>query len=119
EVTAVAQTWWDRLRGRHTAAPRAAEFFDRLKSRKAEVGEALQKSTKAARRFDGEGGPVVAPPGAEATPAPSDQPRRPAPRPATPGGVGPQAEKAPQDYASRLMQAKRKAMEERDKKKEE
>jgi hypothetical protein len=42
-------------------------------------------------------------------------PPRPAPGPAAPPKVGPEGEQEPADFASRLMRAKRRAMEERDK----
>jgi hypothetical protein len=114
EVVGPVQRMWDRLRGR-TPIPKQAEFLDRLKSRKATVSESLEKE-KAARRFDaGEGGPVVtAPPGADdMREAPKPTPRRPTKpelQPATDEG---------DDFASRLMKAKKKAMEGRDMKKEE
>ena len=93
---------------------RLEDAFDRLRSRKAEVSESLQKE-KAARRFEGgEGGPVVAPPpGAdEMREAPKPTVRRPAPQQPEPA-----AEQ--EDFASRLMKAKKKAMEGREPKKEE
>lgn len=112
-VVEPVQRFWDRLRGR-TPAPKQPEFFDRLRSRKAEISESLAKD-KAARRFDaGEGGPtIVAPPGADemretpkpTTPRPTKQPE-------------PTAEQG-EDFASRLMKAKKKAMEGRDRKKDE
>ena len=40
-VVAKAQTVWDRLRGRRQAAERAPDFIERLRSRKAQVGESL------------------------------------------------------------------------------
>jgi hypothetical protein len=99
-------------------AEKKQEYFERLKSRKAQVEEKLEKG-KASRRF--EETETVAeppPPGAEAAPAPP-RPGGP-PRPRKPEGVGPeQAGKQPEDYASRLMRAKRKAMEGKEKPKDE
>jgi uncharacterized membrane protein len=108
-VIAATQRLWDRLRG--TAAPRegAVEFFERLRSRKAQVGQAIDQG-RAARRFEGEG-ITAAPPSLSA-----DEPKpRPAPKPAA---APPPAPEAKEDYASRLMRAKRRAMEERDKRKD-
>jgi uncharacterized membrane protein len=114
QVAAAAQGLWDRLRG--TAAPRevAAEFFDRLRSRKALVGQALDQG-RAARRFEGDEGIVAtAPPSAEdARPLPE---RQPPPRPAQP--APPSTEEEAGDFASRLMRAKRRAMQEREKRKD-
>ncbi len=110
-VVGAAVATWDRLRGRSAAADRAPEYIDRLRARKAQVGEAIGQGKKAARRFDaGEGAPTAAPPpGAdEAKPRPE-----PGPRPATQRPKQPAGQEA--DYLSRLKQAKKRAMEERDK----
>jgi uncharacterized membrane protein len=111
-VVAVAQGWWDRLRG--TAVPReaAAEFFERLRSRKAQVGQAIDQG-RAARRFEAdEAATASAPPGAEeARPV---VPQRPTTQPPATKPAGQEQE----DFASRLMRAKRRAMEEREKRKE-
>jgi uncharacterized membrane protein len=106
---AAAQRVWDHLRG--VAAPRevAAEFFDRLRSRKAQVGQTLDQS-RAARRFEGEAASAPPPGADESKPVPV---QRPAPRTAS---AAQQEQK--DDFASRLMRAKRRAMEEREKKKE-
>jgi uncharacterized membrane protein len=112
QVVAVAQGLWDRLRG--TAAPRevAVEFLDRLRSRKAQVGQTLDQS-RAARRFESEDEVAAPPPGAdEARPV---EPLRAAPKP---GAAPKPAAEQPEDFASRLMRAKRRAMEEREKRKE-
>ncbi|HMF11373.1 MAG TPA: hypothetical protein VKE94_03680, partial [Gemmataceae bacterium] len=109
-VVAGAQRIWDRLRG--TAAPReaAAEFFERLRSRKAQIGQSLEQG-RSAQRFEGEATSAPPPPGADET-RPAAEPR-PAPRPAAP-----QPSEPKEDYASRLMRAKQRAMEEREKRKE-
>jgi hypothetical protein len=105
---------WERLRGRAAVTVATPQFLDRLKSRKAQVGAALGKG-RAARRFEAEG-PVTAPPTAGDLPLP---PPRPAARRPVPGSqIGPERAQDPQDYASRLMRAKRRAMEEREKDKE-
>jgi len=102
---------WARLRGRTPVAAATPQFLDRLKSRKAQVGEEIGK-IKAARRFEAEGH-VTTVPGAAQMPV---TPPRPTASPPSP--PAPQREGEPQDYASRLMRAKKRAMEERDKEKE-
>jgi hypothetical protein len=112
EAALKAREVWERLRGRATAAVATPQFLDRLKSRKAQVGEALGKG-RAARRFEAEG-PVAAPPTAGDVPPLPPRPSAHHPRPP----VGPAREPQPEDYASRLLRAKRRAMEERDKDKD-
>jgi hypothetical protein len=110
-VASKATALWQRLRGQpQTAAP--AEFIERLKSRKAQADESIEKK-KAARRFDpGEAAAPSATPtvltGGEAQP----------PKPtAPPPSVAPaRKEEAADDYAARLMRAKKRALEDRDKK---
>ncbi len=107
---------WDRLRGRAVVAPAQPQFFDRLQSRKAQVGEELGR-VKAARRFDAGSAPAgEAPPGAaQATPG---EPQT-APRPVRPApSVAPEREQEAVDYASRLMKAKKRVWQDRDKDKE-
>jgi uncharacterized membrane protein len=111
EVVGSAQNVWARLRGRAVVAAETPQFMDRLKSRKAQVGESLEKA-RAARRFEGaEAGPVVAPPGADQATAPPARtpPRRPQPT------VGPEKEAEAADAFSRLMRAKKRVWEEREK----
>src|SRR5262249_26288908 len=108
-----AQGTWDRLRGRRAAAERAPEFIERLRSRKAQVGETFQRD-RAARRFDGGEAPVAPPPGTAdvSTPSPAPPPPGQAPQPS----LAPQgAEEQPADFASRLMKAKKRVWEQRDK----
>jgi uncharacterized membrane protein len=107
---AAAQGVWDRLRGVSTPREVAAEFFERLQSRKAQVGQTMDQS-RAARRFEGE---VTAPPPPGADEAAKVPAQRTQPRPT----LSARAEEPKEDYASRLMRAKRRAMEERDKKKD-
>jgi uncharacterized membrane protein len=101
---------WSRLRGQAEVA--VPEFLERLQSRKAQVDETLERH-KASRRFqsgDTPAGPVetaggpVAPP--SATPAAA-----PPPLPAAPA-----KQEEATDYASRLLKAKKRAIEEREKK---
>jgi uncharacterized membrane protein len=116
-VTSAAVATWDRLRGRNAAADREPEYIDRLKARKAQVGESIGQGKKAARRFDaGEGTTAAAPPpGAdEAKPAPQAAPRPAPQRPKQPAGG-----QEGGDYLSRLKKAKKRAMEDRDKEKDE
>src|SRR5262249_9608377 len=115
EAVSVAQGAWDRLRGRRSSAEKGAEFLERLKTRKAQISETLDKS-RAARRFEGGDAPVA---GARAPPAGAGRAEAPR-RPAAPGpgglGVGPQPEQEPVDYASRLMKAKKKVWQDREQK---
>ena len=113
-VAARVQQVWERLRGRATAAAGAPQFLERLKSRKAQVDEGLGKG-RAARRFEAEGAPAAPTAGGE---IPVAAPRPQTPRPVPPSQVGPEKEQEPQDYASRLLRAKRRAMEEREKENE-
>jgi uncharacterized membrane protein len=112
-VIAWAAPVWDRLRGRRVE-PRQPEFFDRLRSRKAQVGESLERE-RAARRFEGGDVPATAPGGAEDVPqTPTAAPPRRAP--AASGGLAPEQQAPePADYASRLMKAKKRALQDRDK----
>jgi uncharacterized membrane protein len=112
KVTAAVRNWWLGLRG---MAPALAtpEFIDRLQSRKAQVEETLDRS-RGTRRFEAGEAQASAPAGAEAGPAPPS-----APRPQTaPQTIGPEKQHEPADYAARLLRAKKRAMEERDKGKE-
>jgi uncharacterized membrane protein len=102
--------WWTRLRGRRVPVVETP-FLERLRSRKLEVAESLDKD-KGSRRFDAEAPAGPAPSGAEA----ASEPPKPAPRPSQPPPASPA--ESPEDFAARLMKAKRKAMEERDKKNE-
>lgn len=111
---------WERLRGRQAAVTKADAFLERLKSRKAQVGETIEKE-KAQKRFEATPGaaPVVSDAGA--TPVVSDagatvltqdagKPKPPSPQPAA-------KPKEAEDYATRLLKAKRRALEDRDKEK--
>jgi hypothetical protein len=111
EVATAAQRTWERLRGRAAAATEPVEFLERLKSRKAQVVEAIDR-TKGTRRFEGSEAPAAAAPlGAqeEVLTAPE------APRAAPPPGLEPKLEKEAADYTSRLLKAKKRVWEERDK----
>ena len=108
---------WEKLRGREVAPP--VEYMEKLKSRKAEVNDQIDRS-RAATRFEApapsEGGTpfVVDEPllgGGEAKPRPAE--RR--PQPQAPGlaadGPKPEAE----SYTNRLLKAKNKVWEDREK----
>jgi hypothetical protein len=106
------QEEWQRLRGLRAAVPRTSQVLDRLKTRKDLVGEAIEKE-KAARRFEGGDAPYAPPPIAGAGPMPGGP--KPPPPPTQAPRVGPEAEGEPADYGNRLLRAKRRAMQDRDK----
>src|SRR5205823_12411888 len=111
EAATAGQRLWLRLRGRAAPAESTPQYLDRLKSRKARVGESLER-TRAAQRFEaGEAATTTAPAGADATTAAAlrPQPVRPVPQ------VAPDKPQEAADYASRLMKAKKKVWEEREK----
>jgi hypothetical protein len=112
---------WRRLRG--VDRVQNSDYMDKLKSRKAEVGEQLDRS-RFASRFDApaattstaaapigepllEGGQTVRPREARPTPAPAA------------GGLAPEAPKPEEaGYTNRLLKAKQRVWEEREKEKE-
>jgi hypothetical protein len=104
---------WQKLRGREVAP--ATEYMEKLRSRKAEVGEQIDRA-RAAARFEapspapGAAGPVIG--AAQQGP---DRPVEPA-RPSTPG-LAPDApsQAKPDSYTDRLLKAKKKVWEEREK----
>jgi uncharacterized membrane protein len=103
---------WARLRGMRVPVAAAPQFLDRLKTRKSEIGEQLEK--KAARRFEAGDQPVEAPPTASDAAAASQRPTAPRP-PVDKPKLTPEQEQEAGDFASRLMRAKKKIWEERDK----
>jgi hypothetical protein len=111
EVAAAGQRVWERLRG-HATVEQTVQYFDRLKSRKAQVGEMIEQQARGARRFEGGEAPVAAPTGADEMAAPT---AKPAPRPA-PARLGPEAQGQVEaaDYASRLLKAKKRVWQERE-----
>jgi uncharacterized membrane protein len=113
-VAAAAERVWLRLRGRANEIVQTPEFMDRLQSRKLQVGDTLEQ-LRSARRF--EGGELVgaAPPGADE--AAAAQGSLPATRVAPPR-IAPDKKEDAADYASRLMKAKERVWQERDKEKE-
>jgi uncharacterized membrane protein len=107
EISGRLERLWQKLRGR-ALAPAAPAFLERLKSRKAEVTQDLDRA-HAARRFE-------APVAVEDMPAPVDATAlQPAPtRPAPPPKTETAAKEAEADFASRLMKAKKRVWEDRD-----
>jgi hypothetical protein len=114
---AVADQWL-KLRGREVVP--VTEYMEKLKSRKAEVGEQLDRS-RAAVRFE-----APPPDGGEARPlnesllegmSASDAPARPRPGPSAAPGLAPTGPKPgqPESYTNRLLRAKQKVWEEREK----
>jgi hypothetical protein len=112
---------WQKLRGKEVA-PRE-EYIEKLKSRKAEVGQQIDRA-RAATRFEA---PTAPPP--SGVPSPTADPTstgtdRPADRPRPSGaagrgtGLGPDQPQAkpgePESYTNRLLKAKKKVWEERD-----
>jgi uncharacterized membrane protein len=115
EVSAAAERVWSRLRGRPSQTAQTPQFIDRLQSRKAQVSEALDQ-LRAARRFEPVAQGAAAPAGADEAVAGVQAP---APRPvAAPRAAPPSPEEAA-DYASRLLKAKQRVWEQREKEKSE
>jgi uncharacterized membrane protein len=96
---------WEKRRGRASAEEKLPEYIERLKSRKAAVGETMDKA-KAAKKFEASETSATAPIAGPIVSAPSQVPKKAAPKPKQQEEV---------DFATRLMRAKKKAMEERDK----
>src|SRR5207248_2007503 len=103
--SAAAVRLWGKIR-RHEVPIETTVFLERLQTRKAKVSEGMEKQ-KAAKRFE-------AGAGAPAAPLP-DVLARPAATPVKPAPVKKPAPEQEEDFATRLMRAKKKAMEERDK----
>ena len=111
---------WEKLKGREVAP--SVEYMEKLKGRKAEVSEQIDRS-RAATRFEAppaSSGPpiVVDEPLLGGTPGGSHPAERPRPQSQAPGmaPAGPQAE--PESYTNRLLKAKQKVWEDRDKEKD-
>jgi len=110
KVAAALGNWWLGLRGMAPALAATPEFIDRLQSRKAQLDETLERARNT-RRFDSGEISASPPSGADIGPAAPATPRTPTP----PAKIGPEKEQEPVDYASRLLRAKKRAMEEREK----
>ncbi len=115
QVAAAGQRVWERLRGRAVEAPQTPQFIERLRSRKAQVGETLDQ-LRAARRFEPAQHVAEAPRGADEVTVAA--PRTPASRPAPQPRIGPESQEEAADYASRLLKAKQRVWQERDKDKD-
>jgi hypothetical protein len=102
-----ATALWLRLRGRAPAPTKMAEYIERLKSRKAQVSESMDKQ-KATTKFEPTAGAPTKPIDAPTVVGPA-LPEKPKP------AAAPKKDEPKEDFASRLMKAKKKAMEERDK----
>jgi uncharacterized membrane protein len=111
EAVAVAERVWLRLRGRASEISTTPEFIDRLRSRKLEVGDTLEQ-LRSARRFDG--GELVgsAPPSAADMAGSAEAARA---RPSVLPQMAPEKKEDAADYASRLLKAKQRVWQERDK----
>jgi uncharacterized membrane protein len=106
--TAIDQ--WHKLRGQEVAPP--AEYMEKLRSRKAEVGEQLDR-TRAATRFEPMPGTAVAEPLLTGV---TDEPKEPPkPKPVGPGLAPDEKVPEPESYTNRLLRAKQKVWEDREK----
>jgi uncharacterized membrane protein len=112
---------WRRLRG--VESVQSSDYMEKLRSRKAEVGEQLDR-TRGTARF--EPAPVVGPATGAAIGEPllEDSPTQERPRgggrtadATAAGGLAPDAPKAEESYTNRLLKAKQRVWEEREKEK--
>src|SRR5262249_51868938 len=113
EVAAVSRRVWQRLRGRGAPGSETAPFIDRLPSRKSKVTETLDQ-LRAAKRFEPGDLAATAPSGAREEIAVVTAPPA---RTTAQHRLAPQKEESPADYASRLLKAKQRVWEEREKEK--
>jgi uncharacterized membrane protein len=111
EAVAAAEKVWSRLRGRAAVTVSTPQFIDRLKSRKAQVGETLAH-LRTTKRFEPGERVVSVPVGTEASAAPS----APAPRPQPQPRLSPETQQPESsDYASRLLRAKKRVWQDQQK----
>jgi uncharacterized membrane protein len=111
EVASLAERTWQRLRGRAAATVAVPQFIDRLQTRKAQVAQTLEQ-LRSARRFDASERVASTPSGAdEAVGVTTAVPVRPAAQPR----IAPESQEEASDYASRLLKAKRRVWQEREK----
>jgi uncharacterized membrane protein/Mg-chelatase subunit ChlD len=112
---------WKKLRGQETAT--ASDYMDKLRSRKAEVGEQLERTRAAPRPETGPlpfpDAPASGPIGEPLLDGGEMQDRaRAAQKPQSPSLAVPSAETVKQSYTDRLLKAKQRVWEEREKDKE-
>ncbi|MBL8992068.1 MAG: hypothetical protein JNM63_01925, partial [Spirochaetia bacterium] len=100
---------WKKWRGQTLASEASPEYIERLKSRKAQVGSSIDKQ-KAAKKFEQAEATVIAEP-PKVAPEPPPVEKKPKPP------VIKEPPKEEGDFAARLMRAKKKAMDDRDKEK--
>jgi uncharacterized membrane protein len=112
-AVAVAERVWLRLRGRAAEISTTPEFIDRLRSRKLEVGDTLEQ-LRSARRFDGGEVTGAAPPSAAEAGSATATTTRTVAAPQ----IAPEKKEDAADYASRLMKAKQRVWQDRDKENE-
>jgi hypothetical protein len=108
-VAGKAVALWNHLRGR-AGEEEAPVFLERLRSRKAAVGSELERA-QAARRFEATGAPTGDVPSATGPIAPPASAKPPSAAPP----VAPEKDAEAADFASRLLKAKKMALDERDK----
>ncbi|MSQ93599.1 MAG: VWA domain-containing protein [Gemmataceae bacterium] len=96
---------WQKLRGQAVADESMTTYIERLKSRKASVGEAMDKQ-KAGKKYEACAGTSAPAAPIVVSTGPLEKPKPTAKK---------QAQEEEADFATRLMRAKKKAMEERDK----
>lgn len=99
---------WLWLRGREEEE-QTPQFFERLKNRKAQIGERLSRP-EPSRKFENQGEPMTAPSGADTSTAPL-------PTSKPPSSASTSDEDDEDDFAARLLKAKKRIQEERDNKK--
>lgn len=109
QVTTALAGLWQRLR-REPVAAETPQYFERLKSRKAAAAESLEPA-RATRRFESGAGTYEAPAGADE--ATARGPALAGPKPEQPS-IAPKKEEEATDYASRLLQAKKRARKDHD-----
>jgi hypothetical protein len=110
--------WWARVRGSDVAP--VSDYFDKLKSRKAEVGEQLDRSRASTARSETAGlFPGSSSSGSDAIIegliAEGDRPRGDGPGLTAPGMGTDAKEPPPETYTNRLLKAKQRVWEDRDK----
>jgi hypothetical protein len=107
EAKSAAVKYWQHLRGQAQERDESPQFLERLKSKKAQVGQTIERAT---RRFESEETPAtgVVQTADSAVTARPTQPSPPRPKPQA------EPEQATDDAFERLMRAKKKALEERD-----